>query len=264
MAVDAYSISQGFAWLGEALFGALPGECLICGDSADGALCTHCACHYWSAEQSIPRCVQCGVRIGKRIDLGSDIDLGKSKRPYSHGQCGRCLQSRYAFDRTLALADYRPPLDILAITLKFRNRPALASDLAARLARLLQREGQAKDPPRLLLPVPLSNRRLAERGYNQAWELTRRIGHRLGIASESRVLVRKRSAAQASLSLAARQRNMQDAIAVSAASTGKIRGAHIGVIDDVMTTGATFDAVARVLKAAGARKVTNLVVFRTA
>ncbi|MGI4984743.1 MAG: ComF family protein [Janthinobacterium lividum] len=252
------------------LTACLPGRCLVCGDAAGDALCARCARAYWPGTTAIARCAQCGIRLLS----GSAAACADLPR------CAPCQLAPPAFDATLALADYRPPLDILAITLKFRGRPALAHDLADRLAAgfadriarvLAAREtgdgtlpGTPDIVPDLLLPAPLSRRRLVRRGYNQAWELTHRFARRTGIPADPTLLLRQHTAAQSDLSLAARRRNMRRAIRLAPHAASRIAGAHVGVVDDVMTTGATLDALARVLKTAGARRVSNFVVFRTA
>ncbi|MGI4856823.1 MAG: ComF family protein [Janthinobacterium lividum] len=253
-----------------ALTACLPGQCLICGDAARAALCPCCAHAYWPAATAIARCAQCGIR------LLSGGDAARAVLP----RCAPCRLAPPAFDATLALADYRPPLDILAITLKFRGRAALAHDLGDRLAagftdriaRFLaagtavggERAATPDIVPDLLLPAPLSRRRLVRRGYNQAWELTRRLARQTGMSANPTLLLREHTAAQSDLSLATRQSNMRRAIRLAPHAAACIAGAHIGVVDDVMTTGATLDAAARVLKAAGARRVSNFVIFRTA
>ncbi|MCY0387150.1 ComF family protein [Robbsia sp. Bb-Pol-6] len=252
------------------LAACLPGQCLVCGDAAGDALCRRCAQAYWPAAGAIPRCAQCGIR------LLSGSDAARARRP----RCAPCRLAPPAFDATLALADYRPPLDILAITLKFRGRPALARDLADRLAAGFAKRiacalaaghetnGAAADTldivPELLLPAPLSRRRLVRRGYNQAWELTRRLARQTGIPADPTLLLRRHTTAQSDLNLAARQRNLGRAFRLAPHAAARIAGAHVGLVDDVMTTGATLNALARVLKTAGARRVSNFVIFRTA
>jgi ComF family protein len=176
-------------------------------------------------------------------------------------RCGACIDAPPAFDATFALGDYRAPLDLLARGLKFRARLALGAAFARRLA---QEAADALDPaerPDVLVPVPLSRRRLIERGYNQAWEIARPLARALGIRANA-TLVRRvvHTAPQSRLDGDTRRRNVERAFAL----TQPVRGLHVGVVDDVMTSGATLDALAHVLKTAGARRVTNFVALRTA
>lgn len=178
-------------------------------------------------------------------------------------RCEACTDSPPRFDATLALADYRAPLDLLARGLKFRARLALGEAFAHRLAlaaqdRLCTCEGDGM--PEIVVPVPLSRERLIERGYNQAWLIARPLARRLGTQSDA-TLVRRilHTAPQSKLDRETRRRNVGRAFAL----TRPVHGLHVGVVDDVMTSGATLDALARTLKAAGARRVTNFVALRT-
>jgi ComF family protein len=172
--------------------------------------------------------------------------------------CAACLDSPPHFDATLALADYRAPLDTLALDLKFRARfgtgEAFARHLHARF------DDSGLPAPDVIAPVPLSDKRLIARGYNQAWAIARPLARRLAVRADA-LLVRRtiETAPQSKLDLDTRRRNVERAFAV----TGDMRGLHIGIVDDVMTSGATLDALARALKRAGARRVTNFVALRT-
>ena len=110
-----------------------------------------------------------------------------------------------------------------------------------------------QDRPQALVPVPLHPARLRQRGYDQALELARRLARLGGLPVRADALRRVRAtAAQTRLDAAARQRNLQAAFAVRA---GVTLPAHVALVDDVMTTGATLHACARVLLAAGVRRV---------
>lgn len=185
-------------------------------------------------------------------------------RRHASGQryrCGACIDAPPAFDATFALGDYRAPLDLLARGLKFRARLALGAAFARRLAQEAEDALDSSARPDVLVPVPLSRRRLIERGYNQAWEIARPLARALGTGADA-TLVRRvvHTAPQSRLDSDTRRRNVERAFAL----TGPVRGLHIGVVDDVMTSGATLDALAHVLKTAGARRVTNFVALRTA
>lgn len=111
-----------------------------------------------------------------------------------------------------------------------------------------------------LVPVPLAPARLAARGFNQAWELTRIAARRMQRPASARWLRRERAtASQRGLTRDVRQRNLRDAFIAS----DRVRGRRIVLIDDVMTTGATCHAAARALKRAGATHVVAAVVLRT-
>lgn len=171
--------------------------------------------------------------------------------------CGACLREPPHFDATLAVADYAAPIDALVLALKFGHRLELAPVLGALLA---ERAASLAPAPDALVPVPLSFERVAERGFNQSLEIARTAAHLLDWPLDPRLLLRTRHAvAQASLRLDARHRNIRGAFA----ARHRVSGLHVAVVDDVLTSGSTLDEVARVLKAAGAARVTNLVVART-
>jgi ComF family protein len=138
--------------------------------------------------------------------------------------------------------------------LKYHARLQLAPWFARTLARL------PPDPPHLVMAVPLHFSRLAERGFNQAHEVARSIALDWNVPLMSTAVRRtRRTAVQASLSPKERLGNVRGAFACSVS----LRGRSVLVVDDVMTTGATLDAFAHVLKEAGAARVTNLVIART-
>ncbi len=136
----------------------------------------------------------------------------------------------------------------------------LADEFAQRLARLADDMLDASQWPDVIAPVPLAAKRLVERGYNQAWQIAKPLGRALQVRSDATLLARViETAPQSRLDLDARRHNVGRAFRVNA----PVHGLHVAVVDDVMTTGATLEALAHVLKAAGARRVTNFVALRT-
>ncbi|WP_286758400.1 phosphoribosyltransferase family protein, partial [Ralstonia sp. RL] len=177
--------------------------------------------------------------------------------------CGDCLRQAPAFDATIVAADYAPPVDQLVLALKFGNRLELAP-LMARMLRDAALRAQKLPLPSLLTAVPLGSGRLAERGFNQALEIAKPLSRALGVALAARLTERQReTAAQALLHPDERMRNMRRAFIVSSHALERVRGAHVGVVDDVMTTGATLNELAATLKRFGAARVTNFVFART-
>jgi ComF family protein len=161
-------------------------------------------------------------------------------------------------DATIALADYHAPLDTLALDLKFHARLATADEFARQLQAAFESTDAAA--PDVVAPVPLSPRRLRTRGYNQAWSIGKPLARRLGSLADATLIERTRDTApQAKLDLDTRRRNVGNAFRV----LRDIRGQHVAIVDDVLTSGATLDALAFTLKAAGARRVTNFVALRT-
>ncbi|WP_053059533.1 ComF family protein [Pandoraea faecigallinarum] len=166
---------------------------------------------------------------------------------------------RPAFDAALTLADYVAPLDTLMIRLKYHGALPLTREFGERLGEALADRFRDHETP-LLVPVPLAASRLASRGFNQAWELTRVASRRARLPSSADVLHRERTtAAQRRLSRDERRRNLRGVFVAGE----RAKGRHIVLIDDVMTTGATCDAAAAALKRAGAAHVLAAVVLRT-
>jgi ComF family protein len=179
--------------------------------------------------------------------------------------CGVCLDQPPAYDATIAAVDYGAPIDQLVVSLKFGSRLALAP-LFARMIRdaLLLSEAPQPALPTLLTPVPLGGARLARRGFNQALEIGRPLSRMLGIKLEPRLALRLRDTdAQSTLHPEQRRQNIRDAFVVSNEFIDGIRGQHVGVVDDVMTTGETLNELAATLKRFGAARVTNFVFART-
>lgn len=169
--------------------------------------------------------------------------------------CPACLKAPPALDHCQALFRYRPPVDRWIQDLKFHQ------DLGAArlLGRLLAETMPEPEPALRVLPVPLHRRRLRQRGYNQALEIARPL-LKNGLRLETDCCRRHRaSAAQSGLPSAKRRANVRGVFSV----TRPLAGSRLLLVDDVMTTGATLNELARTLKNAGAEWVEAWVVART-
>lgn len=240
---------------GSAWHRALPNHCALCGNLSHSVLCSRCDEAYWNEARL--RCARCALPLAGPLAMpgGSYTRKGTSQPKVLH--CAFCADRQPAFDATVTLADYGPPLDQLVADLKFCSRIELGRDFARRLALAAQ---ELPEQPDELIAVPLSASRLASRGYNQAWEIARPLARHLHVPAHARAVVRVRDTGQqALLGASARRANMVGAFALRKT----VRGQHVGVVDDVMTSGATLDALARMLKHAGAQRVTNFVALRT-
>ncbi|WP_438503230.1 ComF family protein [Burkholderia cepacia] len=238
---------------------ALPNRCALCGNLSHAVICSACDAAYWNEARL--RCDACAMPLGtgqlrSHRPRGAHAGGGRA----AAYRCDACRAAPPPFDATLALADYRAPLDGLARGLKFHRQLALGAEFAARLARLIDDTPGAGGFD-LVAPVPLSHRRLVTRGYNQAWSIARPLARRLGVRADAALLARVADTApQSRLDRHARRDNVMAAFAVA----GGVAGRHVALVDDVMTSGATLAAAAHALKAAGAARVTNLVALRTA
>ena len=227
-------LARRFVNLANLAFG---GSCYVCRGAAEAVLCAAC-------DAELPRldgaaCPRCAL-------------------PSPGGElCGRCLAHPPAYDATVAALAYEFPADVLVQGLKFRGELALAPLLGGLLAARLPR-GTRVD---YILPVPLARERLRERGFNQAIEIARPLALATGCKLAPHLAERSRDTApQLGLPLEERARNVRGAFRC----THVPERAEIALVDDVMTTGATLEELAAALKRAGAARVVNWVVARTA
>jgi ComF family protein len=165
----------------------------------------------------------------------------------------RCRRGRSTLALGFSFGPYEGALRTLVLELKYRSRQRVARHLAELLARDPACRTLA-EPGALLVPVPLHPCRRRERGFNQAELLALALAARLARACEPAVLVRRRETRpQAGLTAAARRRNVAGAFAVR--RQARVAGRLVVLVDDVVTTGATVQACAQALRAAGAREV---------
>jgi ComF family protein len=177
--------------------------------------------------------------------------------------CGECIAAPPPYDAALARVDYAYPRDRLIPAFKFHAALDLAPVFAEAIVEACAgRAGDSGEP--LILPVPLADARLRERGFNQAWELARRVAPRLGGRAEPQLLLRVRDTPhQLALPPAERAGNVRGVFAVEPRRRGEIAGRTVALVDDVMTTGSTAAEIARTLRQAGAARVEIWVVART-
>ena len=214
-------------------------RCRLCALPSRAPLCAACQCAYSAA--AVRRCARCAIAL-----------------PVHAACCAACACRPPAFVRAVAWADYAPPLDRLALGIKFGGDAALAAWLGTLLA--LRVRETAPATPALVLPVPLAASRLRQRGYNQAWELARGVARSLGWPSDCGLLSRPREGqAQSTLPLSRRAANVRSAFHARALP----RGTRVLLVDDVMTSGSTAEHAARALLRAGAAEVALAVLLRT-
>ncbi|MDR3214614.1 MAG: ComF family protein [Azoarcus sp.] len=210
--------------------------------------CHLCACAV--EEGGAPVCAACARELPRQV---AALACPLCGLPTPGGEtCGRCLREPPAFDSTYAAFTYVFPLDVLVRALKYRHRLALAGFFAGAFDVLPVAD--------LVLPMPLHPSRLCSRGFNQAVEIARPLARAAGLPLEWAGVARVRATPpQASLDHDARLANLRNAFA----ARRRFDGLRVAVVDDVMTTGASLDALARCLKANGAAAVHNFVVART-
>jgi ComF family protein len=229
-----------YRWLVRALY---PPTCLLCGDKGARGLDLCGACFDalpWN-RRPCPRCA---------APMPPDAD---------DRLCGNCIKALPAWDEAKSPLAYSYPLDRLIQRFKFDGDLATGRLLAEFLAEYLAAGGDTK--PDCILPVPLHPVRLKERGFNQAVELARPVGRRLRIPLRLDLCERMRATeVQSKLDAVERKKNLRDAFVVKRS----VDGAQVAILDDVVTTGATMEALTQALKDAGVARVISWSLARAA
>lgn len=221
------------------MLAALPGQCSLCRSWGRGALCRSCL----ALVTRQPRCRRCAIAL-----------------PQGQTLCGACVREPPPFAQAVAALDYAAPWDGLIRHFKFHGQPELATPLSRLLRHALDESSSVAPPPDLVLPAPLSDARLRERGFNQSWEIARRLGQR----ADPALLLRIRDTPhQADLPLRRRAANVRGSFAVEPLRRREVEGRSIALVDDVLTSGATAAEMARTLLDAGATQVQLWVLART-
>jgi ComF family protein len=184
-------------------------------------------------------------------------------------QCARCLRRPFGLDACFAALPYAFPWSELVSRYKFDSQTGWANFMAGTLvAQPLVRDFLSQlTPDDWLLPLPLSAERLAWRGFNQAWELTRALQRQSACraSADASLLLRIRhTRPQSELKRSARLDNLTGAFAVAPLRTAELTGRRVVLVDDVMTSGASLLTAASVLRQAGATHVSAVVLTRTA
>lgn len=220
--------------------------CVLC-DEASGnpyALCEACECELpWLDEQ----CTVCALPLAM-----------------SGFTCAPCRRRPPAFEKVETPWHYGFPVDSLITRFK-HNRQWPYGRLLAELTShwLDHRFNEGLPRPQLLIPVPMGRKRLRRRGFNQAEMLARWLSKALHIDCDSTLVQRPRETqAQQELGARARLHNLQQAF--SLLPDARLEGLHVALVDDVMTTGATAQALATLLRQGGAARVDVYCLARTA
>lgn len=214
--------------------------CLLCKNLEGGELGVCADCYHDLPWHTAPHCLQCALISGGKI-------------------CGQCLTSTPNFDRTHALFTYDFPANALLQHFKYQQAHHLAHTFGHLFARHLESCQAAKNID-VIFPMPMHPIRLKERGFNQALEIARILAKNLQLPLDFESSYRKKyTPPQATLPLKDRIKNMQDVFACDKS----LHGLNIAIVDDVMTSGASLNALAKTLKKAGANTVECWVIART-
>lgn len=235
----------------------LPRRCTICGAGINKTdthelgrfVCQHCLDIVNSAQRV--RCQRCGLTLGPRLQ-----DFG-----WTH--CRHCrpivAEQEAAARKCVVCCDYSPPFDQWIAQLKYGKAHGLAKFLGYWLGMNAVRAGL--ELPDLLVPVPCSPEKLKLRGYNQAALIARHAGRAMKRPVDTGLLLKiGEVSTQAELGREARLKNLHGAFV---ASRPIPPGLKIGLLDDVITTGATLESCETALRKAGAATIIILAVCRT-
>jgi len=236
---------------GSALDLLYPRHCYHCGKPLDGQasliLCRTCFQELASLRIRAPLCARCG------LPLAGDVR--------SETTCLMCQQRPPRFDLARAFFPYGSPIAPIIRTFKFHNEFFLGPMVAERVVKLGWMPPEIQDVD-AIVPVPLHPRRRRERGYDQALLLAAAFARSVNLPLIADALKRTRyTSQQARLTVSRRRENVRGAFAANAKRN--LCGLRLLLVDDVMTTGATAGECAKVLKKAGAAKVSVLTLART-
>ncbi|HEY9036301.1 MAG TPA: ComF family protein [Pseudomonadales bacterium] len=227
------------------LFTLIPPTCLLCQAPAEGGsqldLCPGC-------ERDLPRihwpCPKCG------------LELNESEHILT---CGSCLVTPPAWDHCISATAYAGPVNRLIPHWKRRGHSPAGRVLTRLLAERLRDRPSPRDWPKAIVPVPQHWQRSLIRGFNPAEGIARQLGRALNLPMIAHALQRIRATPQQQgLSARERRRNLKGAFAVRAPLP-----AHIALVDDVVTTGSTAEAICRLLRQQGVERIELWCLART-
>lgn len=243
MACQPHKETQIYIWLN------FIQTCLLCDEPSDTPLAICVAC-----EAELPwlgaHCLCCALPLPGSGSRATDC-------------CGPCDQRPPAFTQVIAPWTYDFVVDRLITRFKHHKQWPLGKLLAELQGQYVQhRFDEGLPKPDALLPVPLSNQRLRQRGFNQSAMLTNWLGEELRLSVHERQLLRTRDTpSQQGLSAKARKQNLQGAFSLT--DSRWVQGKHLALVDDVLTTGTTAQVMAQLLTDAGARRVDVYCLART-
>ena len=233
-----FILSRPFLNIGPTLGRRLPAQpCVLCGMmSRNGLWCAGCDADLPYLD--MPHCPVCAL-------------------PTPSGEvCGHCLSDPPLYSHTTAVFAYGFPVDKLIQGMKYGGQLVLAHAFAEKLA---QRIAMAELPD-YMIAMPLHPAKLRERGFNQSQLIASALAHKMKLELLSRACERVRDTPpQSSLKWKERRKNVRNAFVCNVDLTGK----KVALIDDVLTTGASLNALARAVASKGAVQISNWVVART-
>ena len=224
-----------------------PPSCPLCNTRVQthGELCGDC----WTSFNWIDgaKCVRCGFPFASSFDLSPNM------------MCPTCAAGKCELDLIRSACVYDDASKMAMLPYKHAGRILYAGFMSRAMIWAL-RDTDIK--PDVVMPVPLANKRLFQRGYNQSTLLARPIARAFGVATDLDSVARKYRENMGHKTSAQRAQNVHNVFTVR--RPDKIKGKKILLVDDVMTTGATFNEMKRVLMDAGAIAVYGVTFCRVA
>lgn len=230
-------------------FTHLSQPCLLCLQPSAGVLCLRCQA---ACPQLGPHCHCCALPLAAEPLVADDLAL-----------CGECVQHERPFTLTVCPFLYRPPVDFILARFKQRAPLLLLEFLHQALLRQISASYAGDSLPKFLITTPSHWRKRLARGFNPPASLAAALAKTLGLAELAALKACRHRPAQKVLSKKARRRNIAGAFAVVAAAKPALARAHVALVDDVITTGATVTVLAELLLHAGAARVDIWALART-
>jgi len=231
--------------LAEFLTQLFPQRCVLCQHTVETPLALCPACHD-RLPHNIPACHRCALPLAEGHHDGS--------------LCGRCVRKQPFYDYAASLFRYEDDVIAMVHQMKFSKNITLSRSFGELLSMLYEQQVYPRyGNPDCLLPVPLHPFRLRQRGYNQSIEISRVLATVKQLPLELKAVVRaRRTVSQTGLNAGERQKNMRSAFRLKY----NIPCRHVLIVDDVVTTGATVNELARLLKRNGVQQVGVLSIAR--
>lgn len=216
-------------------------QCIICSHS-----CTHFRRLCDLCRDSLPYahspCVCCGIELPASAGINA--------------LCGRCLCNRPPVNHTLPLLRYEFPVPGMIARFKDHAQFAEGELLSALLAELVHKHHSASPRPDYLIPVPLHPQRLRRRGFNQSVHIAKHIEDLCGVPLLSNACLRQHNTPmQRGLRQCERQKNLHHAFELAPQPKQTLKDKHIAIVDDVVTTCSTVNALAQLLKLNEAQRI---------
>ncbi len=220
-------------------------SCILCNTNThqNFCLCRDCLHDLPTSSDSCPKC-------GNALPTQLSTKLATNKVTMNIATCGYCQTHKLFVDNTFSLFQYKMPIDYFIKQIKFHNSLVIADLLGKLMANhIILHELQRPDA---IIPIPLHVKRLRQRGYNQALEIAKPLSKLLNIPILHNHLVRhKHTRPQTDCTIKERNKNITNSFTIANLPQSQT----VAIVDDVITTGATINEAAKVLKQNGVTRV---------